>query len=78
VRCSAKDKGLQEWIQQNLSGNHDNPDWATKFGIILWYIWKWRCASCFEAIKGIPKEKEVFLLHKFWEVIQALAIDDQV
>jgi len=44
----------------------------------LWYIWKWRCASYFEATEGIPIEKEVFLLRKFRQVIQALANDDQV
>ena len=38
VCCNAGDKGFQDWLQQNLAGTHDDPDWPTKFAITLWYI----------------------------------------
>jgi len=53
-------------------GTHDDPDWLTKFMIIVWYIWKWRCTE------EIPREKEVFLLNKFREILHALQQESQV
>jgi len=40
MNCSGVNKGLREWLHQNLLGVNDDPNWSTKFAIVLWYIWK--------------------------------------
>ena len=72
MRCVASDTGLQEWIQQNIRRTHEDPEWPEKFVITMWYIWKWRCALCFDNAGEIPVEKGEFLVTKFREILNAL------
>jgi len=57
---------------------HEDPNWPAKFAITLWYIWKWRCAACFEPIEKIPREKGPFLCNKFQEILHALDLEEQL
>ena len=47
---SANNEGLHGWIQQNITGKHEDPNWPTKFLITMWCIWKWQCMHCFETM----------------------------
>jgi len=62
---------FQGWLRQNLVGLHADPNWAMKFATTLWYIWKWRCASCFNNMGGIPFDKGKFLQHTFQVMLAA-------
>jgi len=75
--CSAGDMDFQTWLQRNLFGPHEDSDWSTKFAITLWYIWKWRCASCFNNIATIPLDKGKFLRYKFLDISTQAMTDGQ-
>jgi len=72
VCCVAQGADFREWLHQNLYGSHVDPYWPTKFTIILWYIWKWRCAICHNNIMEIPRDIGEFMLYRFKEIIKAL------
>jgi len=69
---------FQGWLHRNLLGPHADSEWSTKFAIIIWYIWKWRCASYFENTENLPLEKGKFLCSKFHHILQALTVDHQL
>ena len=73
--CSAADLDFEVWLRQNLLGPHEDSAWSTKFAITLWYIWKWRCARCFDKTERIPVDKGKFLRYKFHDTTQAVATD---
>ena len=75
VHCLGFDMDFHGWLQRNLLEPHADSDWATKFAIIIWYIWKWRCARCFERPETIPIEKGKFLCSQFHHIIRALTTD---
>jgi len=75
---SANDEGLHVWLRQNIIGAHEDLDWLTKFLITVWYIWKWRCVHCFDAMEGVRREKDLFLSIKFKDILNALSQDYQI
>ena len=78
VTGSTNNEGLYGWIQHNITRTHEDPDWPTKFLVTMWYIWKWRCMHCFGTRGEVPREKDLFLLAKFREIITALNQDEQI
>jgi len=75
VSYTASDAEFQEWLKQNINGNHRDPEWPEKFAIILWYIWKWRCAVCLDNVETVPEEQGEFLVAKFREILNAMERD---
>lgn len=63
---------LHTWIHLNLTDSSVDPNWPTKFVLILWWAWKWRNAACFEITfkafeseelwRGNSKEKREILV----------------
>lgn len=74
----AGEESFQQWLQQNLRLPRDDLEWPTKFMITVWYLWKWQCAYCLGNMEVIPRDKGLFLISKFREVISALRQDEQV
>lgn len=71
------DHGLQgesldyrNWILLNLQDNVVDPQWPTKFCIVLWWAQKWRNSVCFDNSAHIPDNKVVFL-HKQFDIVLA-------
>ena len=56
------DLDFTEWFFHHARGVHEDANWATKFIITLWYIWKWRCTAQFNTTEEIPFDKGEFLL----------------
>ena len=63
------------WLKKNLTQQLGVPNWPTKFLITLWYIWKWRCKTCFGSQEEIPRERNLFLTAQFREIIRVLSLD---
>ena len=77
ISSTGHDQGLPEWLQHNLNGTHDDPDWSPKFAMTLWYIWKWRCAKCFGSTR-LPVDIGEFLVRKLQEALHALQMETRV
>jgi len=77
MSCIASNSELQEWIQHNIKGLHEDPEWPEKFVITLWYILKWRCDFCFDNAAAIAAQKGEFLMTRFQEILTALKQDMQ-
>ena len=73
----ASDATCHQWVQLNMRGAHEDPDWPTKFMITVWYLWKWRCALSLGQSETIPSDKIGFLLNKFRKILYALQQDSQ-
>ena len=78
MHCTARDAGFENWLYQNISGHHENPEWAERFVITLWFIWKWRCKYCFDSEDTIPLARGQYLMAKFREIQDALHRDVQL
>jgi len=77
ICCLSMNEALHIWLQRNLMDTQVDPNWPVKFAITLWYLWKWRCAMCFETVEGIPSEKGSFLCCKFQDIINAFDSENQ-
>jgi len=71
----ASEGNFHSWLHCNLQTPHDDPAWAMKFMVTLWYIWKWRCARCLGDPLDLPRYIGQFLLSKFRQVELALKQD---
>jgi len=76
LRQLAPDAYCNAWIEGNLKGRHRDLEWATKFLLTIWYIWKQRNAFYFIRIEEILEEKGRFLLGRFRDKLHALGLDN--
>ncbi|KAJ8420951.1 hypothetical protein Cgig2_010780 [Carnegiea gigantea] len=67
---------FMEWLIHNIRGSYADRDWSTKFLMTLWYLWKWRCLTCLNDSRDIPRSKGKFLLVRFTEIIRAFEKED--
>ncbi|KAJ8432968.1 hypothetical protein Cgig2_032800 [Carnegiea gigantea] len=53
---------FMERLFHNIRESHADRDLSTKFLTTLWYLWKWRCSTCINDSRDIPRSKGKFLL----------------
>jgi len=46
-----------EWFFHDARVQHEDHDCATKYLLTLWYLWKRRCAACFDPSHRAPVDK---------------------
>jgi len=70
------DAPINEWIQSNIRDTKADQDQPSKFGITLWYIWKWHNGRSFDRSIEIPLHKVSFLESRSKEILSALQSKD--
>lgn len=68
---------LKPWVTDNCRGGEasDGEIWSTYFGIVAWWLWKWRNGFVFDRNFKLPMDVSAFLQIRFDETrrcIQAL------
>jgi len=84
VRSCLEAVSVWQWIynhgicilDNSMEFKDDGDEWVMKFVIIMWYIWKWQNAGCFNSSNTIPADKPNFLLRRFSNICSALKLDE--
>ena len=71
------DQEFHQWLLQRLQVVRAQSEGLVKFVTTLWYIWKWRCTSCFDETADRPSDKRSFLVHQCKEITRALQRDQE-
>jgi len=73
---------LQDYVVANLKADAlpsaMTLDWAMKFAITTWWIWRWRNAMIFNNKGMIPNDPIAFVFTRFTENSKALELDELV
>lgn len=65
------------WIIWNLKKAPQDCFRPIKFSAIIWWLWPWRCDTCFGRPTNVSADGIKFLLRKFEEIIKAYSVEDK-